>query len=215
MDHMRFKANLTAATYVSHGLDEGAQEAFELHLMSCPECLDDVEAWRAIEKHLPRDARESAPRTPSVPTAPAASARPPLKYWRLAASLIGIGLLGAAAGWYGRAFTDPELARTAFFNAAPLTRGAAECMPLKLAPDTERIVLRIAGVASERRVVAVSPSGEASAAASRSARHQADGSWLLQFTAATLARGAIRLESEGDAGSPAEPLGCVSAQLAP
>jgi hypothetical protein len=37
MDHIRFKANLTAATYVSHGLDESMQEDFELHLMSCPE----------------------------------------------------------------------------------------------------------------------------------------------------------------------------------
>ena len=55
MDHMRFKANLTAATYVSRGLDESMQEDFELHLMSCPECVDDVESWRAIEKHMPRD----------------------------------------------------------------------------------------------------------------------------------------------------------------
>ena len=54
MDHMRFKANLTAASYVARGLDESTQEDFELHLMSCPECVDDVEAWRAIEKHMPK-----------------------------------------------------------------------------------------------------------------------------------------------------------------
>jgi len=48
MDHMRFKANLTAASYVAHGLEDSVQEEFELHLMSCPECVDDVEAWRAI-----------------------------------------------------------------------------------------------------------------------------------------------------------------------
>jgi hypothetical protein len=206
MDHMRFKANLTAATYVSHGLDESAQEDFELHLMSCPECVDDVEAWRAIEKHMPREARAVVPR--------AAPVRAALKHWRLAASLIGIGIVGAGGGWYGRAFTDPELDRLAFFNAVPVSRGAFDCMPLKFAPDTQRIVLRVAGVASDRKVVALGPKGEELAARGYSARRQTDGSWLLQFTAATLARGAIRLESEGGT-APAEPLGCVSAPFTP
>src|ERR1039457_349059 len=152
MDHMRLKANLTAATYVSHGLDESAQEDFELHLMSCPECVDDVEAWRAIEKHMPREARAVVPR--------AAPVRAALKHWRLAASLIGIGIVGAGGGWYGRAITDPELDRLAFFNAVPVIRGAFDCMPLKFAPDTQRIVLRVAGVASDRKVVALGPKGE-------------------------------------------------------
>ena len=199
---MRFKANLTAATYVSHGLDEHAQEDFELHLMSCPECVDDVEAWRAIEKHLPRDARAAVPR--------AATASAALTHWRLAASLVGIGIVGAAAGWYGRAFADPGLERTAFFNAAPLSR-ASECMTLKLAPDTRRIVLRVAGVASDRKVAALNPGGEELVTRGYSARRQSDGSWLLQFTAATLAQQAVRLQSAGATG-PAEPLGCVSAQ---
>jgi hypothetical protein len=204
MDHMRFKANLTAATYVAHGLDESAQEDFELHLMSCPECVDDVEAWRAIEKHMPREADAAVAR--------AAPERAALRHWRLAASLVGIGIVGAAGGWYARSFADPELGGTAFFNVAPVSRGASDCVPLKFAPSTERIVLRVAGVASDRKVMALNPGGEELAAREYSARRQIDGSWLLQFPAATLARRAIRLESAGDAAT-AEPLGCVSAQL--
>lgn len=202
---MRFKANLTAATYVSHGLDESVQEDFELHLMSCPECVDDVEAWRAIEKHMPREERAVVAR--------AAPARASLKHWRLAASLVGIGIVGAASGWYWRGFADPELDRTEFFNTLPLTRGAY-CTPLKYAADTQRVVLRVAGVASDRKVVALSAQGEALAARGYSARRQTDGSWLLQFAAAALTPRTIRLESQGATG-PGEPLGCISAQRAP
>ena len=202
MDHMRFKANLTAASYVAHGLEENVQEDFELHLMSCAECVDDVEAWRAIEKHMPREER-------AVP-ARAAAVRASLSHWRLAASLVGIGIVGAASGWYWRGFADPELARTAFFNAAPVSRGS-DCTALKLAPDTERIALRVAGVASDRRLVALDSRGEPLARGS-GARRQADGSWLVQFSPAALTQGAVRLEAAGADGS-SEPLACVSAQL--
>ena len=205
MDHMRFKANLTAATYVSHGLDDGAQEDFELHLMSCTECVDDVEAWRAIEAHMPRAERAAAPRTPTMNRA--------LRHWRLAASLVGIGIVGAATGWYGRALSDP-LAGTAFFNALPASRGAIDCMTLRVAPGTERVVLRVAGVASDRRVMALDRNGEELAMRGYSARRQADGSWLLQFAAAALAHGAIPLQSYGESAA-AAPLGCVSAQATP
>jgi hypothetical protein len=200
MDHMRFKANLTAATYVARGLEESVQEDFELHLMSCPECVDDVEAWRAIEKHMPREERALPAR--------AAAARAGLSHWRLAASLVGIGIVGAASGWYWRGFADPDLARTAFFNAAAVSRGS-DCTALKLAPDTERIALRVAGIASDRRLVALDSKGDGLA---RGARRQADGSWLVQFSPATLVAGAVRLQSAGADGS-AEPLGCVSAQF--
>jgi hypothetical protein len=208
MDHIRFKANLTAATYVAHGLEESAQEDFELHLMSCPECVDDVEAWRAIEKHMPR----AEPAVFARPAARAAPAR--LAHWRLAASLVAIGIVGAASGWFWRGFADPELDRTAFFNATPVSRGAPDCTALKLAPDTERVALRVAAVASDRNVVALNAQGEKLAAGGYGARRQADGSWLLQFTATALARGAIRLESVGADGS-TEPLGCVSGELRP
>ena len=43
MDHTQFKANQTAATYVADGLDEGTLEAFEMHMMGCTECIEDVD----------------------------------------------------------------------------------------------------------------------------------------------------------------------------
>jgi hypothetical protein len=42
MDHLQFKANQTAAVYVADGLDASTQEAFEMHMMACPECVEDV-----------------------------------------------------------------------------------------------------------------------------------------------------------------------------
>jgi hypothetical protein len=208
MDHLRFKADQTAASYVSRGLDASAQEDFELHLMSCPECVDDVEAWRAIEEHMPRDTR------PAVPRAASASASGGFKPWRVAASLAAIGILGAAGGWYARSIADPALDRTAFFNALPVSRGAFDCVPLKFAADTRQIALRVAAVGSDRRVVALNSRGEELAARGYSARRQADGSWLLTFPSDTIARRAIRLESHAATG-PAEPLGCISSELTP
>lgn len=203
MDHMRFKANLTAASYVARGLDESTQEDFELHLMSCPECVDDVEAWRAIEKHMPSAERDAA--------AHSAPARAGLDRWRLAASLVGIGIVAAASGWYWRGFADPDLDKTEFFNTLPLTRGAY-CTALKYAADTQRVVLRVADVASDRKVVALTPQGDVLPARSYSARRQTDGSWLLQFAASSLTPRAIRLEALGASG-PGEPLGCISPQI--
>ena len=46
---MHFKANQTAAAYVANELDEHSQEAFEIHMMGCSECVNDVEAWRVIK----------------------------------------------------------------------------------------------------------------------------------------------------------------------
>ena len=77
----------------------------------------------------------------------------------------------------------------------------------------ERVVLRVADVASDRKVVALTPQGEALPARSYSARRQTDGSWLLQFAAPSLTPRAIRLESQGATGS-GEPLGCISPQIA-
>jgi hypothetical protein len=206
MDHLHFKADQTAAIYVSRGLDEQTQEDFELHLMSCPDCVNDVEAWRAIEAHMPPSAQPRVERTALGVGA--------LRKWRLAASLIGIGIVGAASGWYARPLADPDLEKTAFFNALPVGRGAFDCMPLKFAPDTRWVVLRVAGVANDREVTALNSSGDPLTASGYSARRQPDGSWVLQFATATLSRRAIHLESNGTAG-PAEPLGCVSAEVTP
>ena len=81
MDHTQFKANQTAATYVADGLDEGTLEAFEMHMMGCTECIEDVEAWRAIKLNMPRATRPAL--------APAAIRRSvhAAAGWRMAASL--------------------------------------------------------------------------------------------------------------------------------
>jgi hypothetical protein len=199
MDHLRFKAEQTAASYVAHALDERAQEDFELHLMACPECIDDVEAWRAIDTHLPATANAAA-------VAAAPSSR--LSTWRLAASLAAIGIAGAAGGFYARPFADPPLAKTAVFNLAPLARGAGECMALSFAADTRKILVRAAAVGSERRVVALDARGEELSARDYSARRQDDGSWLMSIAPDALARRTVRLEARA-ANAPPEPLGCI------
>lgn len=63
MEHLRFKSEQTAAAYVADELDPAQREAFELHMMMCPECVEDVESWRAVKHHLPRDngSREALP----------------------------------------------------------------------------------------------------------------------------------------------------------
>jgi hypothetical protein len=207
MEHLQFKADQTAAIYIARGLDEKSQEDFELHLMSCGECVDDVEAWRAIEQHMPREARAAH--------APAAILDRGLKDWRLAASLVGIGLAGLIGGWYARSLDESLDARTAFFNALPVSRGADDCTPLKFGADTTRVVLRVAGVGRDRKVLALDPQGRELASEGYAAWRQADGSWLLQFAAAQLSRRAIRLESRDAGSAPGEPLGCISADVTP
>jgi hypothetical protein len=53
MDHIQFKSNQTAASYVAQELTDQQQELFELHMMGCSECINDVEAWRVIKHHMP------------------------------------------------------------------------------------------------------------------------------------------------------------------
>jgi hypothetical protein len=206
MEQCRFKEHMTAATYVAHGLDQVAEERFELHLMECSECLDDVEAWRAIEKYMPRAA--------SIASSPSAAARPAaMTYWRLAASIVGVALIGAASGWYGRMLSDPALAHTAFFNAPALER-SADCTALRFGADTTEIALRISGVGSDRHVVALSGEAKELPSSAYSARRQADGSWIVQFAPGVLGTGALRLEARA-AGAPAAAVGCFSAARAP
>jgi Putative zinc-finger len=56
MDHLRFKSDQTAAAYVADELDPEHREEFELHMMSCLDCVEDVEGWRALKNHLPQPA---------------------------------------------------------------------------------------------------------------------------------------------------------------
>jgi anti-sigma factor RsiW len=91
MEHLRFKSEQTAAAYVAGGLDPTVQEQFELHLMSCPDCVEEVESWRALKGCLPLETAQAVgapggisrrPPAPSVrpvsvsPAAKPASAQP-------------------------------------------------------------------------------------------------------------------------------------------
>ena len=80
MDHMQFKANQTAAGYVANGLDESILEAFELHMMGCPECVEDVEVWRAIKLDMPKQ-------RPTVRSLPQRQKFAAFSDWRMAAGI--------------------------------------------------------------------------------------------------------------------------------
>ena len=48
-EHLVFKVNQTAALYVSGNLDDETRDRFELHLIGCSECIDDVETCRVLK----------------------------------------------------------------------------------------------------------------------------------------------------------------------
>ncbi|HEY6484155.1 MAG TPA: hypothetical protein VIY54_11590 [Steroidobacteraceae bacterium] len=206
MDHTQFKTNQTAAVYVADGLDAGTQEAFELHMMDCSECVSDVESWRAIRVELPN----------ALPAArPAPGARRSLAFsdWRMAASLFGAGVVGAAGGWAGKSAltADFTATHTIVFNVPAVSRGA-ECSVVQLASDTRLAVLRVPGVARGLRVVALDAEQQELPAAGYSSRVQPDGSQLVQIDAQLLNGREVRLEARRADGS-GEPVGCVTGQV--
>src|SRR5690348_2840455 len=93
MEHMEFKENQTAAAYVADGLDENTQEAFELHMMRCPDCVEDVEVWRAIKLEMPAQTKRYGTVARQRGTHSFAIRRTAMIY--LAAIL-----LGAVVGWH-------------------------------------------------------------------------------------------------------------------
>jgi hypothetical protein len=206
MEHIQFKSNQTAAAYVAHELTDQQQEAFELHMMGCSECLNDVETWRVIKHHMP----------PPVMVA----AKPFRKLWfggwGMAASFVGAMLVSGAAGWFANTLNRPSLdsTETAFFNLPAVTRGADECTTLALAANTRAVVLRVPGVPSERRVMVTDAAGRELSGARYAAREQRDGSWVVRFDAGWLQKDSARLVTRGPAGTE-EVLGCVSAAVAP
>lgn len=206
MDHIQFKSNQTAAAYVAHELTEQQQEAFELHMMSCPECVNDVEAWRLIKQHMP--------------AATVAEPRMPFRKlwwggWGMAASFTGAMVIGALGGWFAGTLQRPSLdtTETAIFNMPALTRGANDCTPLALAANTRAAVLRVSGVPSQGVVVATDASGQDLPANRYSAREQRDGSWVLRFDARWLQHERVQLVSRKPGSE--ELLGCVSGAVAP
>jgi hypothetical protein len=52
VEHLRFKSEMTAAAYVAGKLEPELQSAFELHMMSCADCVGEVETWRALKGNL-------------------------------------------------------------------------------------------------------------------------------------------------------------------
>ena len=122
-----------------------SQEAFEIHMMGCSECLNDVESWRVIKTHMP-DA------------VVVETARQYKKNWwggwGMAASFVGAMVVAGAGGWFANALCSGRIwtrSETAIFDMQPLTR-SDECTQLAVAANTRAVVLRVTKVDSERHV---------------------------------------------------------------
>lgn len=194
--HSRFKTSQTAAAYVANGLDERAMEEFELHMMGCPECTADVEAWRAIKHHIPPERKRQARQERFA-------AR------RLAAGFL-IAAVAGAGGWQGHRLlsSDIDPRQTVFFNLPPVSRGD-ECAELHLTPDQHTAIVRVAGVANDRQVILVDLWQRPIPPSRYSTWLQPDGSHVLKLDAAWLAGKSVNLEARAPDGF-GEPLGCVT-----
>ena len=208
MDHAQFKAKQTAAVYVADGLDDHTLEAFEMHMMGCNECVEDVETWRAIKLNMPARARPA--RAPAVLGRSTQAAMG----WRMAATLVAGGVLGSAGGWFGHESQAPNLdsTQTAFFNVPAATRGAGECTPLRIAPNTRFAVLRVPGVTRDRKVIAADAEKHELPAARYTSRLQPDGSHLVRIDTQALNGRDVFLEAQAPDGF-GEPLGCVTTEF--
>jgi hypothetical protein len=205
MDHLQFKSNHTAAAYVADGLDARTQEAFELHMMSCPECVGDVEIWRAMKRTLPREMTEA-----DLPPAVVAARKPPMVGWKIAACVVTATVVGVLGGWTIRSAQAPWLdaERIAFFSLPPLTRGFADCSPVTFESGMRLIALRVPGAMPDQQLVAIDGNGRDLNPNSYTTRVQADASWLVRLRSESLDDQTIRFEARSVDGT-AEPLGCV------
>jgi hypothetical protein len=208
MDHAQFKARQTAATYVADDLDERTLEAFEMHMMGCTECVEDVETWRAVKLNMPRRARPA--RAPAILGRNADAAMG----WRMAASLVMGVALGVGGGWFGHESQAPNLdsTQTAFFNVPAATRAGGDCTALRLAPDTKFAVLRVPGVSHDRRVIVTDAEKHELPASRYVSRLQPDGSHLVRIEAQALDGREVFLETSTAEGF-GEPLGCVTGDV--
>jgi len=209
MDHEFFRVHQTAATYVANGLDVAMLEEFELHLMGCRSCVEDVESWRAIQQNI-------GGRRVAAPTARVRRVAPFME-WRMAASLLGVGVLGAAAGWFGGEATrgpDADSARTGIFNLPAVTRGADECTVLRMGAGTRVAVLRVPRVASGLVISALDADKHPLPAAHYATRVQPDGSHLVRLDSQWLVGRDVYLQTHRGDGAGGEPLGCITGELA-
>ncbi|HKZ72507.1 MAG TPA: zf-HC2 domain-containing protein [Steroidobacteraceae bacterium] len=202
MDHARFKSSHAAATYVSGDLDERTQQAFELHLMQCPACVEEVEVWRAMQAGM----REHDAASPAArPRDSTVAFR-----WRLAASLAVIAVGSGAVGWYGRSFAGPGVAddTVAVFSLPPVTRGVEDCVALRVHAGTELIALRVPNAATGWQLELTREDGTPVDAREYAVRTQMDGSWLLRMRARSLVGEVLRLQTRGGDGI-TEAVGCL------
>jgi len=208
MDHSQFKANQTAAVYVADGLDASTQEAFEMHMMACPECVEDVETWRAIKINIPARVRPASRLNRRF------RAGNNTAHWRLAASVLVAAIGGLAGGWFSHAARGPELESTqsVFFNMPAVERGGEECTALRLSPDSKLAVVRVPGVASGSSLIAVDSEKQELGGGSYFVRRQPDGSEVVRIEARVLVDRAIHLETRKADGS-TEPIGCITGEI--
>jgi hypothetical protein len=203
MDHLQFKSNHTAAAYVADSLDVRTQEAFELHMMTCSECLGDVEIWRAMKRTLPREMTEA-----DVPAVVARNQS--VMRWKIAASIAMVGVIAAGGGWYARSiegsWVDAE--HIAFFSLPPLARGFSDCSPVSIAPSTRLVALRVPGAMPDQQLVAIDANGRDLDPETYSTQVQADASWIVRLRSESLSDHTLRFEARSVDGT-AEPLGCI------
>jgi hypothetical protein len=174
--------------------------------MDCSECVADVEVWRAIKLELP-------PATVTVRRGFVQRKTLDFVDWRMAASLVGVGVISAAGGWIGKATVSTEIdsTQTVVFSLPSVSRGADECAELRLAPDTHVALLRVAGLPLNRHVVALDAEGRELPAGQYTAWTQPDRSRVVRINAALLEGRAIHLEGKTADGT-IEPLGCVTGE---
>ena len=209
MDHSQFKANQTAAVYVADGLDGPTLEAFEIHMMACPECVEDVETWRAIKINMPAKVRPLA-----TPVSSGWRGREAAN-WRMAASLVAVGALGATAGWFGHESQSPAFSseRTVFFNMPATERGSEECKPVPLSSRTRAAIVRISGISGGNRIVALNSDKRELPTDMYTVSVQPGGSQVMSINVEALVDRAVHLEARSSDGS-TEPAGCVMGEIA-
>lgn len=230
MDHLRFKSEQTAAAYVAGSLDPTVQERFELHMMSCPDCVEEVESWRALKGCLPLEAAQSpgmhdsidrqptpgvrsthaSPASPAVKRAGAVPAAPSAIRWRVAAALAAGVIVGSAGGWYGRAERGPSLRSDSigFYSLPPIMRGPSDCTAVRVGSQVTVLAVRVPAAAKEQQLVAVDSEGHDLAADDYSVATQADGSWLVRVRAEAVRDQGLRFEARSADGT-VEPRGCI------
>jgi hypothetical protein len=234
MSHLTFKASQAAAQYVANGLRDTERESFELHMMNCTECVDDVETWRLLAVGLAAQEPERRPttlqsvrpaNTAAVPPEPATNgrqaARPgALHRWQLAASALLATSLGLCGGWFLHSGSAGSLedGSLELVSLAGTSRGD-DCSVVRLARDARIVAARIPGASAGAGLVATRLDGRPLEAREYSVRTQPDGSWLVRLPASRILGQEVRLEAHYPAaqGEPAssEPVGCLSGLAVP